>query len=67
MSLIGFLVFLVKILGLIFAIGLLLDLIFEVVIMTPIRSIGLAKKRKEAADLILDKLKNNETEEEIDK
>ena len=66
MELLNFLVFAAKVVGLIFIIGLLLDLIVDVVIMTPIKSIMAARRKKQIMDLIINKLENGEDLEKED-
>lgn len=60
MELIKFLMFVIEVFGLIFVIGLLFNLILDVVIIQPIQNRILMKKRIEFMNIINEKLKNNE-------
>lgn len=60
MELINFLVFLFKVFGLVFVIGLIIDLILDVVIIQPIHNRTLHRKRLELLDVIIDKVKKGE-------
>lgn len=61
MIVIDFLVFLAKVFGLIFVIGLLINLILDVVIIQPIENRILQRKRLELLDTIIEKERNGET------
>ncbi len=60
MELIKFLMFVIEVFGLIFVIGLLFNLILDVVIIQPIQNRIMMKKRIEFMNIINEKLKNNE-------
>lgn len=60
MELIKFLIFVIEVFGLIFVIGLLFNLILDVVIIQPIQNRIMMKKRIEFMNIINEKLKNNE-------
>lgn len=60
MELIKFLIFVLEVFGLIFVIGLLFNLILDVVIIQPIQNRIINQKRIEFMNIINEKLKNNE-------
>lgn len=66
LSLIMFLVKALEVLGLVFVIGMLFNLILDVVIIAPIHNRAAQKKKLEMMDLLLQKVKNGEVEIEAD-
>lgn len=66
MDLIMFLVKALEVLGLIFVIGILFNLILDVVIIQPIHNRAANKKKLEMMDLLMQKVKNGEVEIEAD-
>lgn len=68
MVLINSLLFVVKVLGLVFLIGLLFNLILDGIIIKPIMQRAADKKKLEILDIILDKMQNGEiiTEDDVD-
>lgn len=66
MDLIMFLIKALEVLGLIFVIGILFNLILDVVIIQPIHNRAANKKKLEMMDLLMQKVKNGEVEIEAD-
>lgn len=68
MVLINSLWFVVKVLGLVFLVGLLFNLILDAIIIKPIMQRAADKKKLEILDIILDKMQNGEiiTEDDVD-
>lgn len=68
MVLINSLWFVVKVLGLVFLVGLLFNLILDGIIIKPIMQRAADKKKLEILDIILDKMQNGEiiTEDDVD-
>lgn len=60
MELINFLVFLLKASGLIFVIGILINLILDTVIINPIINRRIEMKRIKIMDMLIEKVKNGE-------
>ena len=60
MILIEFLVFLLKVLGLAFLVGIILNLLIDVIIINPIENRIMQKKRQELFDVIIERIKNGE-------
>lgn len=60
MELINFLIFVVKVLGLIFVIGILFNLILDVVIIQPIHNREANRKKLEMVDALIKKIENGE-------
>ena len=60
MELINFLIFLLKVFGLTFIIGIILNLILDVVIIDPIINRKKAKKELEMFDVVIEKMKKGE-------
>ena len=60
MELIGFLIFLIKVFGLIFVIGILANLILDIVIITPIETRLMEKRKRELFDILIKKIEKGE-------
>lgn len=60
MELINFLIFVVKVLGLIFVIGILFNLILDVVIIQPIHNREANRKKLEMFDALIKRIENGE-------
>ena len=60
MELIGFLIFLIKVFGLIFVIGILANLILDIVIITPIETSLMEKRKRELFDILIKKIEKGE-------
>lgn len=60
MNLVAFLILCMKILGLIFVIGLLFNLIIDLVIITPIETRLMEKKKRELFDILIKKVEKGE-------
>ena len=60
MNLISFLVDILKVVGLIFLIGIVVELIVSVLIVTPIKTIIGYKKKSRLLDILMEKVANGE-------
>ena len=60
MELVKFLVYTLEVLGLVFIIGILFNLILDAVIIAPIQNRRIARQRAKMIDLVLEKMENGE-------